>query len=989
MTVDRRLPKDTALASITNEYLEFGVLGNREIVRLVLIICIPILLVSVIALVLTFQGDCLGRLICTADGKSNAKGRKYFEDDTEKVPYHVQDYNKKILQDWGNKIKKFVITRASEFICKRITTHPVIVIAGPHGAGKSANAYYAAFRLKNENGYTIIPARQPVDIMNYHVPGTKQIFIIDDFIGKYSVDDADIGQWEKHWPLLDSIFSKTDDIKLILTSRTCILQPERCTRLGLGAYTCDFLSCQIRLSLAERWDICQSYLTQVDIKALKDETLMMYSFFPSLCSSYKSSESIPVAEFFTAPYQIIEEEIDNFRIKSQVCYFALAILSIKETISKSSFSIDHHEYDELLHDVFHESDFLQCPSKNSLKSSLVDFIGTYVKVVKNGTDYFMFIDETLQNIVLRCSARYLIKSAIKYCKTKVLLNQIRLNCFVVQQNVFSIEVSAENEETYFRRLVLELSKGWHKAIFENEQNKILKFRLRFLKYMKRHLQHDTSGRIQTGLLHVVSALGYKDYVIFFLKDKTIINQKDNDGNIPLHLACMNGQTEIVEYLVRKKSSIDVPNNDGLKPFACACIHNNIAVVKFLLHHCSNYINVNEKYRKRNDRSVLHIVSAKGFANIVLLLLEDNADVDGRDEFGCTPLHLARDSTVVNALLAFNANINAIDSYRRSPLYLACGSNNERVIQLLIEKKADINQKAKHGLGPIHAACQSGCIGIVKILLENGSTVNRSTPGIVPLHYACKIGNESITNILIAANASVNHQTKYGETPLHIACMNERVVITQILLDNKANVNEADKYGWTALFVACVKGFRTVVDLLLQHGANVNICDKKNVSPLVVACKENKTDVVDLLLCASANVNHCDRDNCSSLLFACKTGNVHLVNLLLTYGADMNLADKDMITPLHAACMSNNNTKLVLKLVENNANINVADKTGQTPLFKATSNCFTDIVDILLRHGASVDIRDKSGNSALAIAEKKGHTAVVDVFRKFKHDNQII
>lgn len=177
----------------------------------------------------------------------------------------------------------------------------MIVIAGPAGAGKSANAYYAAFRLKEENGYIIIPARQPVDIINYHVPETKQIFIIDDFIGKYSVDEADIGLWEKNWPLLESIFSNTADIKLILTSRTCIWQPERYERLGLGAYTCDLLSCQIRLSLAERWDICQSYLNQVDVKGLKDETLMMYSFFPSLCSSYKSSEHISVEDFFTAP----------------------------------------------------------------------------------------------------------------------------------------------------------------------------------------------------------------------------------------------------------------------------------------------------------------------------------------------------------------------------------------------------------------------------------------------------------------------------------------------------------------------------------------------------------------------------------------------------------------------------------------------------------------------------------------------------------------
>ncbi|CAC5409009.1 unnamed protein product [Mytilus coruscus] len=891
------------------------------------------------------------KIVAIEDDKKELKDKiRKLENDFVKVPYHVKEFQNEILKDWARKLKKIVKTRATEFIYEKCRTQKVIVIAGTTGAGKSASAYYAAFRLKEESGYTIIPARQSIDITNYHVPGTKQIFIIDDFIGKYTVDETDVGLWEKNGPLLNMIFSNNDDTKLILTSRTYIWQPERYKCLGFSAYTCDLLSNQLSLLLTERWGMCHSYLNQVDIKALDDETILMYSFFPSLCSSYTSSEKIPVESFFTVPHQIIEDEINNFKIKSQISFIALAILAIKQKISKTSFSINNQYYDELLQDVFHESAFLQHPSKNLLTSSLVGLTGTYVKT---DSDNFMFTHETLQKIVLRCIAKTLMKSLIKYCKTEVILNQLRLNCFYVEQDDFTIEVTAENEDAYFQRLVYELGEGCNKAIFENDQNKIPEFRPKFLEYMKKYLSHEYWKKTQEDMpaLHVVSALGYHDYTAFFIQDNKMINQKDRDGNIPLHLACMKGHTKIVDSLVENKSIIDIANNEGLKPFVYACENNAMQVVVYLLNHSTKWINVNEKYQIRNKGSVLHIASAKGFASLVFLLLKNKADVDAQDGSGCTPLHLASNSDVVKALLHFSAKINVVDSFGRSPVYLACSTNQEKVLQLLIEKNADINQKSIAGIRPLHAACQSGNISIVKILLEKGAKVNSAKPGKVPLHEACRSGNESIINILIESNASVNHKTKDGLTPLHEACMNGHVKIAQILLHNKADVDEADKHGWTALFFSCANGYSTIVDLLLQHGAN------------------DHTDVVDSLLRSHASVNHCDKDSCSSLAAACKTGNIDVVNLLLTNGADINLADKDMITPLHTACVYHH-TNVVLKLLEHNANINAQDQLRQTPLCKASLNGYNDIVDILLNQGAFIDVCDNSGISPLAIADKK-------------------
>lgn len=576
------------------------------------------------------------------------------------------EFQNETFQDWARKLQSFVKTRATQIIYEKVRTRNVVTITGPTGSGKSAYAYYAAFRLKNELGYTIIPARQAVDITSYYVQGTKQVFIIDDFIGKYAVDETDVGLWEKDGPLLKLIFNNNDVTKLILTCKTYLWQPGWYERFCLSGYTCDLLSKELKLLLTEKWDIYHSYLKQADLKLLEEETILMYSFFPSLCSSYTPSLNIPVKQYFEAPYQIIEDEMNNFKIKSQMSFIALAILAIQQKISNDAFSIDNRAHDDLFDDVFHESAFLQYPSKNLLKSSLVALTGTYVKA---DTDNFIFTHDILQKIVLRCIAKTLIKSVIKYCKTDVILNQLRLKCLCLEHDVFTIEVMAENEDAYFQRLVYDLDKGLNTAIFKNEQNESRHFRLGFLKYLKKYLSHNKT-KMQDGksALHVVSSLGYQDYASFFMQDNSMINQKDSSGNIPLHLACMNGHINIVKRLVEKKSSVDITNKEGLKPFGCACENNAKAVSKFLLHECAKWINVDEKYQKWNQGSVLHIACTNGFSDIVVLLLKYRADANLRDESGCTPLHLAKSSAVVKALLHCKANINAEDSVGRSPVY---------------------------------------------------------------------------------------------------------------------------------------------------------------------------------------------------------------------------------------------------------------------------------------------------------------------------------
>jgi len=78
-------------------------------------------------------------------------------------------------------------------------------------------------------------------------------------------------------------------------------------------------------------------------------------------------------------------------------------------------------------------------------------------------------------------------------------------------------------------------------------------------------------------------------------------------------------------------------------------------------------------------------------------------------------------------------------------------------------------------------------------------------------------------------------------------------------------------------------------------------------------------------------------------------------------------DKKNFNPLLFRLIANNQKdklKFVLKNNQENLNINIQDKDGDTPLHIAVFLCNLDIIKILINHGASIKIRDKWGQTPI-------------------------
>ena len=126
---------------------------------------------------------------------------------------------------------------------------------------------------------------------------------------------------------------------------------------------------------------------------------------------------------------------------------------------------------------------------------------------------------------------------------------------------------------------------------------------------------------------------------------------------------------------------------------------------------------------------------------------------------------------------------------------------------------------------------------------------------------------------------------------------------------------------------------------------------------------------------------------TSLTAAIILKNRKLVSDLIQLGAIPNVIDPGVRTPLIIASQMGDETivKLLLdacrdessKVVEAyKANIDTADKNGDTALFFAAANGYGKIVELLLNYGAKVNKVDKYKRTPLFIAAANGHEHVV-------------
>jgi ankyrin repeat protein len=170
-----------------------------------------------------------------------------------------------------------------------------------------------------------------------------------------------------------------------------------------------------------------------------------------------------------------------------------------------------------------------------------------------------------------------------------------------------------------------------------------------------------------GEIHDAAASGDLEKVTVLLKNNPdLVSSKDNTGKTPLHWAAYKGYTNVAELLLANKADVNALDDEGDTPLHEAAYEGYDIQVKGPTGQIIKAVDGNF------FPGAVTVALAPGSnpINMVKLLISNKAEVNAKDNDGCTPLHKAASSAnkdVVKVLLSNHADVNAKDNDGNTPL----------------------------------------------------------------------------------------------------------------------------------------------------------------------------------------------------------------------------------------------------------------------------------------------------------------------------------
>jgi len=127
-----------------------------------------------------------------------------------------------------------------------------------------------------------------------------------------------------------------------------------------------------------------------------------------------------------------------------------------------------------------------------------------------------------------------------------------------------------------------------------------------------------------------------------------------------------------------------------------------------------------------DHEDIHVAAKNGDTDEVAALLSmDSRLTRTHDSDGWTPLHLAAHyghADIVSIMLHNNApvDIRSTNTMANTPLHAALAGRRNDVSKMLIEAGADVNARQHGGWVPLHAAAANGDREMVDLLIARGA-----------------------------------------------------------------------------------------------------------------------------------------------------------------------------------------------------------------------------------------------------------------------------
>ena len=247
---------------------------------------------------------------------------------------------------------------------------------------------------------------------------------------------------------------------------------------------------------------------------------------------------------------------------------------------------------------------------------------------------------------------------------------------------------------------------------------------------------------------------------------TIESLGDRPENVALRAAARTGQTEIVAALLADGvAEIDSSDQNGDTALHLAALGGHLETAKALIA-----AGANGKVANAFGDTALHlaVLADNASADIIDLLVAAGADVNAKDDQGCTPLHKAsyQNLEATEALRAARADTEALDAHGRTPLFWAATMGDVALIQAFLDAEAVVDARDSNGETALFCAADTGSEHAVKALLDGGAKVNVSNhDGETALFRAADRGSRGNVKALLDGGADSKVKNNEGKSPI--------------------------------------------------------------------------------------------------------------------------------------------------------------------------------------------------------------------------------
>jgi len=192
-----------------------------------------------------------------------------------------------------------------------------------------------------------------------------------------------------------------------------------------------------------------------------------------------------------------------------------------------------------------------------------------------------------------------------------------------------------------------------------------------------------------------------------------------------------------------------------------------------------------------------------------------------------------------------------------------------------------------------------------------------------LFAAAAQGDAAQIKALVAKGARVDAKDGYGRTPLHVAAYGAKHEAMRALVAAKANPNALENDRYDIVTIAAVANDVPTLKVALELGCSAkNITSRYDGTALIAAAHLGHAEVVRTLIRAGAPLDHVNNLGWTAVI----------ESIVLGDGG-----------PRHIDTLKS--------LIQAGANLNLADRQGQTPLALAQARRYQTMADMLKQAGA--------------------------------------